>query len=225
MRTEVSEHVTAQECSDVATAGTDVERALMLHRAAATIEALQERPPSSADTDASRWFARDTIESYQTDDPRRALALEMGMVISVICDALDAARAELLAMSRFQCPQPDVAVCEKRWQADHQLACLQHVDETCGTALAEEFGIWGCDIIEHVADALDAARAELAARPKNTVKPDDLPGSPCYERLRAECKRLRQAGDALFWAGSSDDPEAWPIACELWLRAALKDTQ
>jgi hypothetical protein len=139
----------------------------LLIRAATAIADLQAQidtkpeppPPSSPDTDEARDRCRVWEKAirrpYSSDESDEQAFVR---TIRTMADALDAARAELLAMSRFQCPQPDVAVCEKRWQADHQLACLQHVDETCGTALAEEFGIWGCDIIEHVANALAAAR-------------------------------------------------------------------
>ena len=52
-----------------------------------------------------------------------------------------------------RCAQPGVAKCAREWEADKQRRALEAV------GLAEEFP-FGCDSIEHVAEALIACRAE-----------------------------------------------------------------
>jgi hypothetical protein len=45
------------------------------------------------------------------------------------------------------------------WESDHQRSVLVHLDSIHGTTLADEFP-FGCDTIEHVAEALIALRGE-----------------------------------------------------------------
>src|SRR5690606_30931418 len=47
-----------------------------------------------------------------------------------------------------------------KWEEDNQRRALEYWDGEYGTTLAEEFP-YGCDTIEHVAEALIVARLEL----------------------------------------------------------------
>lgn len=88
----MSEHVTAAECRDSAASRNANCMGDHLHRAAATIEALEarvaeleSRPPSSPDTDDARDIA---------DEMAECNAPGWGDLVRDLCAALDAARAE-----------------------------------------------------------------------------------------------------------------------------------
>lgn len=94
--------------------------------------------------------------------------------------ALEAAQHRIEALElalETRCAQPGVAKCAREWEADKQRAALEAV------GLAEEFP-FGCDAIEHVAEALVACRA------------DRLALSQRVDELDNERDRLRAAA---FW--------------------------
>lgn len=61
---------------------------------------------------------------------------------------------EIDRLKAAKCEQPNVASCARQWEADHQRAALEH------SGISGEFP-YGCDAIEHVAEALIAARREI----------------------------------------------------------------
>lgn len=111
-----------------------------------------------------------------------------------ICRELRSARDRLA----IRCQHPNVETCAREWQADTNSRQLRAVD----SALADEFP-FDCDMVEHLATALLAARKELRAAREVVAKcPHTADGNPIA---------MRDIVYALVQM--NDDPPAFAVVC------------
>jgi len=87
--------------------------------------------------------------------------------------------AEVERLMHQKCCAPDVASCAKEWESDHQTRALLEY------GLADEFP-FGIDAIQHVAEALIAARAEVERLKAMTYLPSNeaIDKAAKYDALR-----------------------------------------
>lgn len=110
---------------------------------------------SDGQTEAIRDHAADQELSRSMSHICPSCGTDYGDHLGLIgtCRQLQEARRRLAV----KCQHPNVEQCAKLWHEDANQRQLKAVDP----ALADEFP-FGCDIVEHLAEALVAARATIA---------------------------------------------------------------
>jgi hypothetical protein len=136
---------------------------------------------------AERWNRRPVIASEQTpsDLPERLEWLaeavtEWDHPITARQDCLSAAAElrRLTARLAVKCAQPGGTECANLWQADTNERQLKSVSPE----LADEFP-WGCDTVEHLAEALVASRKIVSRLPKTADGVPITPGMTLWDKI------------------------------------------